>query len=136
MTDSPAEPANPERLRRYRVGRWSEAAAALLLRAKGYRILARRYRCPVGEIDLIARRGRRLAFVEVKRRRRTEEGLEAITPRLQMRLTRAAEHWLARHAAFRDLDIAVDIIVVTPWRLPLHMPDALGHVAQARRGRG
>ena len=136
MTDTPTESASQERQRRYRVGRWSETAAALLLRAKGYRILARRYRSPVGEIDLIARRGKRLAFVEVKRRRRTDEGIEAITPRLQTRLARAAEHWLARHAAFQALDIAVDVIVVTPWRLPLHMPDVLDHVARARRGRG
>ncbi len=135
MIGNAAEPAEPERQRRYRVGRWSETAAALLLRAKGYRILARRYRSPVGEIDLIARRGRRLAFVEVKRRRHADEGLEAITPRLQSRLTRAAEHWLTRHPAFRDLDLAVDVIVVTPWRLPLHMADALDHATSSRRRR-
>jgi len=60
------------RVRAYRRGLFAETVAALLLRLKGHRILARRYRTPVGEIDLVALKGKRLAFVEVKRRRSFE----------------------------------------------------------------
>src|SRR5262245_23358717 len=59
--------ASPERIARYRRGRLSEWLAAAVLLGKGYRLLGRRIRTPFGEIDLIALRGRRLAFVEVKR---------------------------------------------------------------------
>ena len=68
--------ASAERIGRYRRGRLSEWLAAAALLAKGYRILGRRVRTPYGEIDLIALRGRRLAFVEVKRRH--EQGLDAV----------------------------------------------------------
>ena len=99
------------------------AAAALL--AQGYRILARRVRTPHGEIDLIAVRGRRLAFVEVKRR--------ATRPRPRPRSRRARPAaspgrrsiWVSRHAAFRDHDSGLDAMLVVPGRLPMHLPDAL-----------
>ena len=57
-----------KRTRAYRHGLFAETVAALLLRLKGHRIVARRYKTPVGEIDLVALKGKRLAFVEVKRR--------------------------------------------------------------------
>ncbi|MEZ5773167.1 MAG: YraN family protein [Hyphomicrobiaceae bacterium] len=120
---SPA--ADPERIRRYRRGIGAEWLARLLLVAKGYRILAARVRTPVGEIDLIARRGRRLAFVEVKRRPTMDEALESVTPRLQTRVMRAAEWWMGaagrRHAACEP---AFDAVLVVPGRLPRHLADA------------
>jgi putative endonuclease len=118
-------PASPERIKRYRRGRMSEWLAAAALLAKGYRILGRRVRTPYGEIDLVAVRGRRLAFVEVKRRATRGEAEAAITSRQAGRIARAAEFWVSRHPAFRDLEQGLDAVFVMPRRLPVHMPNAL-----------
>ncbi len=117
-----------ERIARYRRGRLSEWIAAAALMARGYRILVRRCRTPYGEIDLIAVRGRRLAFVEVKRRGTQAEGQAAITPHQARRVARAAEFWISRHPALRDHDRGLDAMLVTPGRWPKYLPDAL-HMA-------
>ncbi|KAB2915845.1 MAG: YraN family protein [Hyphomicrobiaceae bacterium] len=117
-----------QRVARYRRGRWSEWIAAAALMARGYRVLVRRCRTPYGEIDLIAVRGRRLAFVEVKRRTTRAEGQAAITPRQAQRIARAAEFWISRHPALRDYERGLDAMLVTPGRLPQYLPDAL-HMA-------
>lgn len=115
------------RRRSYRRGLYAETLAAALLRLKGYRILARRFRVPVGEIDLIARRGRHFAFVEVKARRDSGEVLSA---RQQSRIHHAAQAWLAaaelRDALPEDFSTSFDLIMVTPLRWPRHMPGAFG----------
>ena len=118
-------PASPDRIARYRRGRTSEWLAAAVLLAKGYRILGRRLRTPYGEIDLIAVRGRRLAFVEVKRRSTLLEAEAAITPRQAGRISRAAEYWVSRNQAYREHARGLDVVFVTPGRLPAHVPDAL-----------
>ena len=107
-----------ERIQRYRRGRVSEWVAAAALLARGYRILGRRVRTPYGEIDLIAVRGRRLAFVEVKRRPTRLEGEAAITPRQAARIARAAEFWVSRNSAYRDHEQGLDVVLVMPNRLP------------------
>ena len=117
--------ADPERLARNRRGRISEWLAAAALLAKGYRILARRERTPYGEIDLIAVRGRRLAFVEVKRRSTRGEAEAAITSRQSGRIARAAEFWVNRRPAFREHEQGLDVILVMPRRMPVHLPNAL-----------
>lgn len=108
----------------YRKGHWAETLAALLMRAKGYRILTKRYRSPVGEIDLIAMRRRRLAFVEVKLRASIDDAAWSLGRRQQIRIARAAEHWLARHQDYAALDIAFDVILLAPWTAPHHIRDA------------
>lgn len=118
-------PALRKRRQSHWRGQWSEILAAGLLLAKGYRILARRWRSPVGEIDLIAVRGRRLAFVEVKHRATLDDCHEAITPAQARRIHRAADYWLARHAAYRTHDLAFDAIHWAPGRLPRHLEHAL-----------
>jgi len=112
------------RQRAYRKGRWAERIAAAFLMAKGYRILNRRFRCPVGEVDLIAARGRRLAFVEVKVRPTLDAALWAVTPRQQDRISRAAAYWLQSHPLEDDQDIALDVIALAPWRWPRHVTNA------------
>jgi putative endonuclease len=107
-----------------RKGRFAEAVAAFLLTCKGYRILARRYRTPVGEVDLIARRGRRLAFVEVKLRESAGAAAHAVTPRQQHRIARAAEHWLAQRAPQGEWEAAFDVVLVAPWSWPRHLKSA------------
>lgn len=114
----------PPRSDTYGKGRWAESVAALLLRAKGYRILARRYRSPVGEIDLVARRGRRLAFVEVKVRPTLADGAAAVTPRQRRRIAQAAEAWLQRNPQQAALEIGLDVVLVAPGALPRHLPEA------------
>lgn len=113
------------RRQRERSGRLAELTAAVVLCLKGYRILARRYRSKAGEIDLIAVRGRRLAFVEVKRRRTMEAAEAAKTFRQAQRMARAAEQWVWRHPAYRNHEIGLDALLLVPGRLPCHQPNAL-----------
>lgn len=105
-------------------GRLAETIAAVWLRLKFYRVLARGFRLPVGEIDLIARRGDLVVFVEVKRRADLAAGLDAISPRQRLRLVRAAEGYLARHPELARCRLRFDVIVVRPGALPRHVPGA------------
>lgn len=127
MKPLPAAPhaPSPERQRRYRSGHHGEWAAVALLLSKGYRILGRRVVTPAGEIDIVARRGSRLVFVEVKRRASREAAEASISPRQRQRVRRAADFWLAHHPADRHRDIGFDLVFVLPWRLPQHLVDAL-----------
>jgi putative endonuclease len=114
-----------DRLARYRRGRFSELVAAALLLAKGYRILDRRCRTPYGELDLIAVRGRRLVFVEVKARTTREEAEASLTHTQARRMARAADDWVSRHPRYRDHDRGLDAVLVVRRRLPVHLVDAL-----------
>jgi len=112
------------RVRAYRAGVVAETIAAWLYRLKGYRILARRYRSPVGEIDLVATRGERLAFVEVKRRKTQDEAAFAVTAKQKRRIVRAAQYWVASHPDFVGHAIAFDVVLCAPWALPRHVQNA------------
>ncbi len=129
MTRSPRRAASPEDLRerrsRLKRGGRGELAAAALLIAKGYRILSRRHRTPYGEVDIVAVRGKRLAFVEVKRRATLEDAQSALTSGQARRIADAADYWLSRHPAHRDHEIGLDAILVLPWRWPIHLPNVL-----------
>jgi putative endonuclease len=123
----PVEPlARPQqdRVAAFRLGLSAESRAAMLLVAKGYRIAARRWKTPLGEIDIVARRRRVLVFVEVKARERPEEAAEAVTERSKRRITAAAQFWLVRHPRDAGCDIRFDVILVTPGRLPRHLANA------------
>ncbi|MDP2620144.1 MAG: YraN family protein [Hyphomicrobiales bacterium] len=115
------------RRRSYRRGLTAETLAAALLRLKGYRILARRFRVRLGEIDMIARRGAHFAFVEVKAR---PDAGEVLTARQRARIHRAAEAWLAaarlRGALPEEFSASFDLVLVRPWRWPQHVPRAFG----------
>jgi putative endonuclease len=95
-----------------------------LLIAKGFRILARRFKSPVGEIDIVARRRQLLVFVEVKARGDLDEAAEAVTPRQRQRIAAAAEAWLAAHGDGGFRDIRFDAILIAPGKLPRHIPGA------------
>src|SRR5262249_16289751 len=118
--------ADPRRRRAEMSGRRAETVAAWFLRLKFYRILARRYRTPAGEIDLVARRGRTIVFVEVKQRPGEMEGFDAVTAADRRRISRAAELWIAAHPAAAAFDQRFDIVVVIPRRLPRHLVGAFG----------
>ena len=108
----------------YAKGLRAELAAAALLSLKGYRILARRYRSRVGEIDLVARRGKRIAFVEVKVRSSQAQAMAAVSVQQQHRIARAAQAWLARNPPQGDYDTGFDVVLARPWALPKHHQDA------------
>jgi putative endonuclease len=112
------------RPRRQAWGSCAETLAAWSLRLRGYRILARRYRTPLGEIDLVVRRGGLLAFVEVKARPDLEQALCALGPQQRDRTRRAAELFLLRHPQHAGCVLRFDLIAIRPWRLPRHMADA------------
>ncbi len=96
----------------------------MLLRLKGYRILARGFRLPVGEIDLVAARGGVVAFVEVKRRGDLVGAIEAISSRQRRRIARAAEAFMAARPDLAGKDQRFDVVLVAPRRLPRHILDA------------
>lgn len=110
-----------ERQAAFRVGLNAETKAAWVLRLKGYRLLARRFKVPGGEIDLIAQRGSTLVFVEVKARADLAMALEAITPTQQRRIATAARAWLARHPDQAQLTQRFDAVFVMPQRWPRHL---------------
>lgn len=105
---------------RYRRGWQAEWLAAGLLFFKGYRILNWRYRTSAGEIDLVAKRGRVIAFVEVKLRQSEDDALRAVTARQKARIFRAADLWMARRQAYQDYDRSFDLVAVVPWRSVKH----------------
>lgn len=107
-----------------RRGRAAEAAALALLLVKGYLPVARRFRSPAGEIDLIVRRGRLVAYVEVKARRTAQSAAEAVGPAQRRRIARAAEDFLKRRPDLARLDQRFDVVLVVPWRPPRHLADA------------
>jgi putative endonuclease len=104
----------------WRFGRIGEARCAWRLRLAGYRIIARDVRTPVGEIDLVARRGRTVAFVEVKARS-GEGAAEALTPRQRRRIVRAAAAFLAIRPTLAALDIRFDLMLVGRGLFPRHL---------------
>ncbi len=107
-----------------RRGRRGELAAALALMLKGYAILERRLRTPLGEIDLVARKGALIAFIEVKARPNAGLCIDAVTPRAWGRISAAADLWMSRRAQLSDFDRRFDIVAITPRAWPIHMRDA------------
>ena len=113
-----------DRRARYRKGHIAEFVAAAILILKGYRVLVRRYRTRVGEVDLIAVRRKRLAFVEVKHRPTIAQAEQALTASQRERVIRAAENWLGHNPSYRHHEFGLDLMLLAPWRLPRHMPNA------------
>src|SRR5258708_37468520 len=119
--DAPKKEAAPERVAAFRTGLSAESRAAAYLMVKGYRILAKRFRTPHGEIDLVAKRRNLVAFVEVKARATLDEAAFAVTPRQQARIINAAQLWLAARPEYAELELRFDAILIAPRRLPRHL---------------
>jgi putative endonuclease len=113
--------ASPARVAAFRTGLSAEARATAYLTAKGYRILAKRFRTPHGEIDIVARRRNLIAFVEVKARASLDDAAYAVTPRQQRRIIDAAQAWLMAHPEHADFDLRFDAVLIAPRRLPRHL---------------
>jgi putative endonuclease len=120
----PAKPPAPERKAAQKLGLSAESRAAAFLMAKGYRIIARRYKTPVGEIDIVAQRLGTVVFVEVKARASLDAAAESISPRQRSRIIDAARYWLAAHPKAEGLALRFDAVLIAPGSLPRHLPGA------------
>ena len=111
-----------------RRGFWAEALCVWSLRLRGYAILGRGVvigrGTGAGEIDIVAKRGRLLAFIEVKARPSHDQAAYAISAQQCQRLSRAAAAFLARRTELADCAIRFDAMLVAPWTLPIHLIDA------------
>jgi putative endonuclease len=103
----------------------AERLAVAALRLKGYRILACRYAIRGGEIDIVARRGDTIAFVEVKARQTLDEARIAIGAVKRRRMSRAARVWLTSNPWAAPLTFRGDAIYLAPWAWPRHVVAAL-----------
>ena len=117
-------PPAPERQSAFKLGLSAETRAAAFLLAKGFRIVARRWRCPAGEIDIVARRGNLLIFVEVKARGKLDEAAYSVTDRQKRRIADAAAGWLAANPNDAMCDMRFDAILVSPRLWPRHITAA------------
>lgn len=129
MSPSPLRPGSvrpksPRRLAAELFGRRGEDIAAWYLRGKLYKVVERRLKTPVGEIDLIASRFGTLVFVEVKARRRAEDELDALLHVNRRRLLRAAQYYLMRHPHLARSPMRFDVIFLAPLAWPRHVRNA------------
>jgi putative endonuclease len=124
MPPSPSKPRNSARLRAETFGRRGEALAAWYLRSKFYRIVARRLKTPLGEIDLIASRAGVIVFVEVKARQHREDELDALLHVNRRRLVGAAQYYLMRNPRLAEQPMRFDVIFLAPMSWPRHVKNA------------
>ena len=125
MKTAPRTQAERQRVRRQRARRRGDLAEFLCrcqLRLCGWRILARDWRCPAGEIDIVARRGKVLAIIEVKARATAADAASAIAPRQRRRIARAASAFLLARPELAGLSVRFDVMLVAKLRAPRHLP--------------
>ena len=122
MSDAP--PPGRDRQAARTFGIRAEWAALALLTVTGYRVLARNFVAPGGEIDLIAQRGQTIAFIEVKARPDMDQALIAITEQKRRRIARAAQVWLRQNRWAATYALRGDAVFIAPRRLPRHLPAA------------
>ena len=118
-----------ERQRAWRRGRAAERLAIMALTIAGYRILARNLKSGtlnsgLGEIDIVALRGRMVAFIEVKTRADWATAAEAVLVRQRQRIERSASGFLAAHPRYAGHQARFDVMLVVPWRWPRHITNA------------
>jgi len=119
------------KIKAYERGLLGEYCAALFLILKGYKILALRYKTPVGEVDIVAYKNQSLIFIEVKTRARTEDALYAVNTKTQKRIEKAALHFIAYKKQFAGAAMRFDVITIkSPWR-----PFSIRHLDNAWEAR-
>lgn len=124
MPPSPSKPKSSARIAAYLGGHRGETLAAWYLRLKFYRIVERRYKTPVGEIDLVAERFGTTIFVEVKARSKAATEAETLEAIKTSRIVRAAQYWLARHPGKAETNFRFDVIFLAPRQWPRHVINA------------
>lgn len=121
---TPKSKPSMERQAAFNRGISAESQAAAWLVGQGYRILARRFRCAAGEIDIVAGRRQTVIFVEVKARASFDDAAESVTGRQRARIATAAEIWLANNPKVTFQDLRFDAILIVPGKPPRHIPGA------------
>ncbi len=111
--------ASPKRVRAEQSGRLAERLAEIAYRLRGFDILDRRFKAAGGEIDLVARKGALLVFIEVKRRAAIDAAIFAVTATNRRRLEQAGRSWVSRHPVFARADLRYDIAAVAGWRVEI-----------------
>ena len=112
-----------KRQKAYRKGLYAEWFAAILFVFMGYRLVARRYKTPLGEVDLIVRKRNLIVFVEVKARASEEAALNSISHNAQRRIEAAANLWLSGQRDAGQLNWRFDVVAVLPRKWPRHYVD-------------
>jgi putative endonuclease len=107
-----------------RRGHWAESVALWFLRGKGYRLLARRFKCPAGEVDLVMRKGDATVFVEVKARHTADAAVLAVTPWQAKRISAAAAGWVSRDPEAARGACRFDIVAISSNFWPTHIENA------------
>jgi putative endonuclease len=110
----------------HRRGILAEYVALMLLTLKGYRLVAMRYKTPVGEVDLIVRRAATLVFVEVKARANADDAAISIHAKNQSRVVRASQMFLVNHPAYTNHQVRFDAVLIAWYRIPRHLTNAFG----------
>lgn len=108
----------------YQIGLLAEWLCVLRLWLTGWRILARRWQHPLGEIDLIACRRQVVAFIEVKARKSRAQALESVRPPQRQRIVRAAQAWIGQYPEYAGFCLRFDIMWVTGWPWPQRLSNA------------
>ena len=124
MPPSPSKPKSDYRKFAEGAGRRGEALASLFLQAQGYRVLDRRVKTPVGEVDLIVRRRGITVFVEVKSRSFSHQEADALFAVNRKRIVRAAQYWLIRNPRHAEEELRFDVIFLAPFAWPRHLKAA------------
>jgi len=132
MPPSPSKPKSDYRKFAEGAGRRGEALASLFLQAQGYRVLDRRVKTPVGEVDLIVRRCGITVFVEVKSRSFSHQEADAMFAVNRKRIVRAAQYWLIRNPRHAEDELRFDVIFLAPFAWPRHIVNAFDATGIAR----
>ncbi len=119
-TNKERQPSS-KRVAAFQTGISAESRACYYLFAKGYKILARRFKTPYGEIDVVARRRNLLAFIEVKARAKLDDAAYSVTQKQQQRIIAAAQVWLADHEEHANFDMRFDVVLIAPRHMPRHL---------------
>ena len=124
MPDTRGMQETGKRRKAHGLGLSAETFAAWSLRLTGWRILQHRYTTKAGEIDLIAKRGKTVAFIEVKARKSRQAAMEAVTPASQRRIVRAAKIFVSEHPKAGFFTLRFDVVIVRPWAWPERIANA------------
>lgn len=108
----------------YQQGLLAEQIAALFLLCKGYKVLERRYKTPMGEIDLVVKKGKKIIFVEVKKRKKLDQALYSISPHQQYRIQKTALGFIKKNPHYQDFDLRFDVIYFSKRFWPHHLLNA------------
>ncbi len=124
MPRSRSRTPTERRLTAEKHGHRGEILAALYLQLKFYRLREKRFKTPVGEIDLVAEKNGAIIFIEVKTRTRNADEAMALAAVNRARIIRAAQYWLSRHPAESGKDMRFDVIFLAEGRWPRHLINA------------